>query len=82
MIIPIEMTPPAPSPQKALAAMKLWMLWARAHHAVVTRKTKIEKRYTGLLPKVSETRPNRGMKAVDVSKNDVVSHAAESEAWK
>ncbi|GAB1214147.1 hypothetical protein ATERTT37_003307 [Aspergillus terreus] len=78
----MEKTPPAPSPQQALAAMKLPMLCAVAHHAVVAKNTAIENKYTGLRPKVSEIRPNRGRKAVEVKRKAVDSHEAELEAWK
>lgn len=80
--MPIEKTPPAPSPQTARAAIKLPMLCASAHHNVVRKKTAIENRYTGFRPKVSETRPKSGRKAVEVNKKAVESHEAELEARK
>lgn len=68
--------PPAPIPQTALAAIKLPMLPARAHHAVAIEKTKHEKTKGIFRPIVSDTRPYRGWNEVAVSMKEVESHDA------
>jgi len=82
MIDPREIMPPAPSPQRALAAMKLVMLWASAHHIVETRKTSRVKIMGGFRPIVSESRPKSGWKLVDVRRKAVDSQDALFEEWK
>ena len=82
MMLPMDRTPAAPSPQKARAAMKLPMLWASAHHAVVRARKRRPNRYNGRRPMVSETRPKSGCRAVEVRRNAVDSHEAEFEALK
>jgi hypothetical protein len=56
----IAITPPAPNPQNALAAIKLIILWASAHHAVVAANITRANIYIGLLPIVSLTLPKSG----------------------
>lgn len=73
-------TPAAPNPQKARAAMKLPMLCAKAHQAVVTARNSRPVRYNGRRPIVSDTLPKSGWHEVDVSRNAVDSHDAEFEA--
>lgn len=75
-------TPAAPRPQNALAAMKLPMLCAPAHHPVVAARNTSPERYNGRLPIVSLARPNNGCSEVEVSKKAVESHDAEFEALK
>jgi hypothetical protein len=82
MILPMERTAAAPIPQKALAAMKLPILCARAHHPVVTARNTTPERYSKRRPKVSDSLPKRGCNDVDVSRNAVDSHDAELEALK
>ena len=77
--------------------MKLMMLCATAHQAlvlvsrgseedestyVVTANISRPKKYSGLRPTVSEIRPNKGWKAVEVSRKAVESHDAALDAWK
>jgi hypothetical protein len=57
---PIDRTPAAPIPQNALAAMKLPMFCARAHHAVVAVIRANPARYNGRRPMVSDKRPMSG----------------------
>jgi len=73
---PSVIMPPAPRPQKARAAMKLPMLWARAHQAVAAVKSAMEPTYRPLRPSESDRRPTRGWKAVAVSRKAVLSHEA------
>ncbi|PFH61561.1 hypothetical protein XA68_16984 [Ophiocordyceps unilateralis] len=58
------------------------MLPARAHQPVATVKTAIEARNKGLRPTASDKRPNKGWKAVDVSKKAVDNQEAELAAPK
>jgi hypothetical protein len=82
MTPPIESTPAAPMPEKALAAIKLPMLFAPAHHAVVAARNRRPAKYKRRRPNVSERRPMSGCSEVEVSKNAVDSHDAEFEALK
>lgn len=82
MMLPSVMDPPAPSPQNALATMKLSMLCALAHHAVASAKTTRHPRKSGLRPTASDRRPSSGWKAVEVSRKAVDSHEAELAAPK
>lgn len=77
---PIDSTPAAPMPQKARAAMKEPIDWAKAHHAVVAEIKTSPPRYNGRRPMVSERRPMRGWRDVEVRRNAVESHDAEFEA--
>jgi hypothetical protein len=78
----MESRPAAPIPQIALAAMKLPMLFAAAHHAVVAVRSNIPARYSGRRPIVSDRRPMSGCRDVEVSRKAVDSHDAELEALK
>lgn len=78
----MESTPAAPMPQKALAAMKLPMLCAQAHQAVVAARTTSPARYKGRRPNVSERRPMSGCNDVDVRRKAVDNQDAEFDAWK
>jgi hypothetical protein len=71
MIDPKDIIPPAPSPHNARAAMKLVMLWARAHHIVESRKIDRVNIMGGFLPIVSESRPKSGWKLVEVKRKAV-----------
>jgi len=82
IIDPRVMAPPAPNPQSALAAMKLVMLWARAHHIVATKKIVRVKIYGVFLPIVSDNLPKSGWKAVLVKRKAVESHEALFALWK
>ena len=82
MMLPIDSTPAAPMPQNARAAMKLPIVCAKEHHAVVAARTTRPARYNGRRPRVSESRPISGCSEVDVSKKAVDSHEAEFDAWK
>jgi hypothetical protein len=62
--------------------MKLPILCAQAHHAVVIARTTSPARYNVRLPNVSERRPISGWSEVDVSKKAVDSHDAEFDALK
>jgi hypothetical protein len=62
--------------------MKLSMLCATPHHTVAIKNTVIVKMYGGLLPIVSDRRPKRGWKLVEVKRNAVDSHDALFELWK
>jgi hypothetical protein len=73
---PSVMAPPAPSPQTALAATKLPILPARAHHAVAAAKTSRLATKRGLRPTASESRPRRGWEAVVVRRKAVESQEA------
>lgn len=72
--------PPAPSPQNALAAIKLFMLCAKAHQTVETVKRLRVSTKGGLRPIVSDRRPKSGWNAVEVRRKAVDSHDAEFEA--
>jgi len=76
------MVPPAPSPQTALAAMKLVILPQRAHQRFVPAKMARTSRYTLFLPTVSLSLPHKGWKPVLVIMKDVVSQLALSAASK
>jgi hypothetical protein len=78
----MERTPAAPIPQKARAAMKEPIDWAKAHHAVVAEIRMRPPRYNGRRPMVSDRRPIRGWREVEVRRKAVESHDAEFEAWK
>jgi len=80
MTLPMDSIPAAPIPQKARAAMKLPILPANAHQAVVAVKRRRPATYSGLRPKVSESRPMSGWSDVEVSRKAVESHDAELEA--
>jgi hypothetical protein len=82
MTLPIESTPAAPIPQKALAAIKLPILSAAAHHAVVAASSRSPARYKGRRPNVSDSRPISGWRDVEVSRKAVDSHDAEFDALK
>lgn len=82
MILPSAATPPAPSPQSALAAMKLSILPAKAHPIVATVKTPRLAMNKGFLPMASDNLPSSGWNAVDVSKKAVDSQDAELAAPK
>src|SRR5690242_6626310 len=82
MTLPMERTPAAPMPQKARAAMKEPMDWAKAHHAVVAEMRARPPRYRGRRPMVSERRPMSGWRDVEVRRKAVESQDAELEAWK
>jgi hypothetical protein len=82
MTLPMDNTPAAPIPQKALAAMKLPMLFAAAHQAVVAASRRSPARYNGRLPNVSDSRPISGCRDVEVSRKAVDSHDAEFDALK
>jgi hypothetical protein len=69
-------------PQNALATMKLVMLLASPHQAVVAPNMTREKIYSIRRPKVSDSRPYSGWKVVEVSIKAVDSHDAEFEEWK
>ena len=78
--------PPAEIPQNARAVIKLSMLCASAHHAVVTIKPANAARYTGRRPIVSDSRPNIGWNDVgswdavyELMPHDSNSNAARSE---
>lgn len=60
MILPSAATPPAPSPQSALAAMKLSILPAKAHPIVATVKTPKLAMNKGFLPIASDNLPSSG----------------------
>jgi hypothetical protein len=60
MTFPMDKRPAAPMPQKALAAMKLPILFAAAHQAVVAARSRIPARYNGRRPIVSDNRPING----------------------
>ena len=60
MIDPKDIVPPAPSPHRARAAMKLVMLCARPHQIVDTKKMTKVKIIGGFRPIVSDSRPNNG----------------------
>lgn len=77
---PIDSTPAAPIPQNALAAIKLPILWAKAHQAVVDARTTRPIKYNGRRPIVSDSRPINGWSDVEVSKKAVDSQDAEFEA--
>ena len=79
-MLPIDSTPAAPMPQKARARIKLPMLCARAHHAVVVARRMSPAIYRGRRPNVSEKRPINGWSEVEVSRKAVDSHEAEFEA--
>lgn len=76
MMLPISMVPPAPTPHNALAAMRLSMLPASAHHSVAAEKVASAPRKSGFLPNASERRPRKGCETVDMSMNAVESHDA------
>jgi hypothetical protein len=82
MMAPKTMAPPAPSPQRALAKIKLRIDGEIAHHNVPSAKARREKIKGGRRPMVSDRRPNIGWKAVDVKRKDVESHDAELEDLK
>ena len=82
MMLAMGMIPPAPSPQTALAMMNSSMLLANAHHSVANAKTTCTATNSHFLPSASESRPNRGWKAVDVSRNAVDSQDASYDAPK
>lgn len=82
MILPSAATPPAPSPQSALAAMKLSILPAKAHPIVAIVKTPRLAMNKGFLPIASDSLPSSGWNAVDVSKKAVDSQDAELAALK
>jgi hypothetical protein len=62
--------------------MKLPILWARAHHAVVAVIKAMPARYSGRRPIVSDKRPMSGWREVEVRRKAVDSHDAELDAWK
>jgi hypothetical protein len=62
--------------------MKLPILWARAHHAVVAVIKVMPARYSGRRPIVSDKRPMSGWSEVEVRRKAVDSHDAELDAWK
>jgi hypothetical protein len=78
----MESTPAAPTPQNARAAMKLPILCAAAHQAVVAARKIKPARYNGRRPKVSDKRPMSGWSDVEVNRKAVESHDAEFEALK
>ena len=82
MMPPMERTAAAPMPQNARAAMKLPMLCARAHHAVVAVRNNKPERYNERRPNVSDSLPKRGCRDVDVSKKAVDNQDAELDALK
>ncbi|KAJ2907371.1 transporter [Zalerion maritima] len=82
MILPNVTTPPAPSPQTALAAMKLPMLCAAAHHTVAPENTASVTKYNGFLPTVSLSLPSKGWNAVLVKRKAVDNQEAEFDEWK
>lgn len=82
MMLAMVIEAPAPRPQSALAKIKLVMLCARAHHRVPSVNKTIPKINGGFLPIVSDNRPARGWKAVEVNKKAVDSHEALFDEWK
>ena len=82
IIAPRVIMPPAPNPHRALAAMKVPILVARAHQAVAAAKRAIVPTNSLFRPSESEMRPTRGWKAVEVRRKDVDSHEALLLAWK
>jgi hypothetical protein len=62
--------------------MKLPILFASEHHPVAAASRRSPARYKGRRPMVSETRPKRGWRAVDVRRNAVDNQEAELDAWK
>lgn len=82
MMLPIVIVAPAPSPQSALANIKLVMLCASAHHRVPAMNRSMPKINGGFLPMVSDNRPDRGWKAVEVNKKAVDSQDALFAEWK
>lgn len=60
MMLPNAPTPPAPSPQSALAAIKLSILPAKAHHMVASVKTPMLATNSGFLPTASDSLPSSG----------------------
>jgi hypothetical protein len=81
-MFPMDKTPAAPMPQKALAMMKLPILCASAHHAVEAARKTRPNRYSGRRPMVSDMRPKSGWIEVEVNRNAVESQDAEFEAKK
>lgn len=77
MILPRVMAPPAPTPQTALAAIKLSILCANVHQAVARVKMIRQMMKRGFRPTASDRRPSRGWVAVDVSRKAVDNHEAE-----
>ena len=82
MMAPMDIIPPAPNPQTALARMKLVILCASAHQIVASKNKTMLNIYGGFLPIVSDNRPNRGWKLVEVNRNAVDNHEALLELWK
>lgn len=82
MMLPNAPTPPAPSPQSALAAIKLSILPAKAHHMVARVKTPMLATNRGFLPTASDSLPSSGWNVVDVSRKAVDSQDAELAALK
>lgn len=76
VMLPISMVPPAPTPHRALAAMRLSMFVASAHHSVAMEKVASVPRKSGFLPNESERRPRNGCDTVDMSMKAVESHDA------
>ena len=76
MILEIVIIPPAPTPQTALAMMKLAMLRARAHQTVATRNKNMVTMNGAFLPTASESPPSKGWQAVEVRRNAVDSQEA------